>query len=130
MGENNNSSILIGVVGPCASGKTTLIANLLKNGWKAKHIAQEHSYVLDMWKRVAQPDVLIYLDVTYPVSLVRRHMDWSEHEYEQQLRRLRHARQYADLVVQTDQFSPDEVYQEVVAFLEKYLKKSLVEKRT
>jgi dephospho-CoA kinase len=35
----------IGVVGPCAAGKTTLVAALKNRGYEVHHIAQEHSYV-------------------------------------------------------------------------------------
>ena len=52
----------IGVVGPCAAGKTTLIAGLRNHGYTAKHIAQEHSYVPAMWQLLTNPDILIYLD--------------------------------------------------------------------
>jgi deoxyadenosine/deoxycytidine kinase len=108
---------LIGIVGPCASGKTTLAAGLKLAGYRGRHIAQEHSYVADMWKRITNPDFLIYLDVSYPLTLVRRNMDWTEKEYEEQLFRLRHARQYAHLQVDTDPLSALEVLELVVSFL-------------
>jgi adenylate kinase family enzyme len=53
--------VLVGVVGPCGSGKSTLIAALEAQGYPCRHIAQEHSYVKDMWKRITNPDVLIFL---------------------------------------------------------------------
>ena len=53
---------LIGVVGVCASGKSTLIKGLKERGFNARHIAQEHSYVKDMWKRITNPDLLVFLD--------------------------------------------------------------------
>jgi guanylate kinase len=109
---------IIGIVGPCAAGKTTLISGLTKFGYKGKQIAQEHSYVVDMWKRLTNPDVLIYLDVSYPLTLVRKKLTWSEQEYESQLRRLQHAKENADLYLNTDQLSPGEVLESVLAFLE------------
>lgn len=109
---------IIGIVGPCAAGKTTLISGLTKFGYKGKQIAQEHSYVVDMWKRLTNPDVLIYLDVSYPLTLVRKKLTWSEQEYESQLQRLQHAKENADLYLNTDQLSPGEVLESVLAFLE------------
>lgn len=111
--------VTIGLVGPCAAGKSTLAARLKALGYPARHIAQEHSYVPYMWKRMADPDVLIFLDVSFENTLVRRKLDWTRSEYEEQLRRLRHARQYADLIIRTDDLNPDDVLQIILAFLKK-----------
>jgi deoxyadenosine/deoxycytidine kinase len=108
----------IGVVGPCASGKTTLVAGMKKLGYEVRHIAQEHSYVPDMWKRISNPDVLIYLQVSYPLTIARRKMDWTEREYEEQIYRLRHARENADLIIDTDLLDKDQVVQKVLTYLD------------
>src|SRR5512135_2511837 len=107
----------IGVVGPCASGKSTLIAGLQSNGFTPRHIAQEHSYVPDMWQRLTQPDILIFLDATYPVTVQRRKLDWTAEEYAEQQHRLRHARQHADLYIDTDKLTPGQVLEAVLKFL-------------
>lgn len=107
----------IGVVGPCASGKSTLISGLRLRGYQVKHIAQEHSYVQDMWKRLTNPDVLIYLDVSYPNSSARRKIDWSEAEYAEQVRRLSHARANADFYLNTDDLTIEEVFEQVMIYL-------------
>jgi len=112
-----NKQLKIGIVGPCGAGKTTLIASLKHNGYEVKHIAQEHSYVRDMWKRITNPDVLIFLDVSYPFTLKRRDLNWTIKEYEKQLSRLQHARENADLYLQTDKLSPQEVLSMVMNFL-------------
>lgn len=111
--------IVIGVVGPCAAGKTTLIRGLRAAGWQAKHIAQEHSYVKDMWKRLSRPDFLIYLEVSYPTSLLRRQLNWNLAEYEEQLRRLEHARTHADLIIDTDALTPQEILKKVTQTLDR-----------
>ncbi len=108
----------IGVVGPCAAGKTTLIQALRARGYQAKHIAQEHSYVPDMWQRLTRPDVLIYLDVSYPLTLIRRKLDWTYAEYMEQLQRLRHARRHADFYLLTDSLTPQEVLERVLTYLQ------------
>jgi len=108
---------LIGIVGPCAAGKTTLIARLRSQGITAKHIAQEHSYVPAMWRKMTNPDWLVYLDVSYPLTVQRRRLDWSYQEYEVQIQRLAHARQHADLYIDTDELTPEQVFERVMSFI-------------
>lgn len=108
---------LIGIVGPCAAGKTTLAANLKGLGYRVKHIAQEHSYVPSMWQKITRPDILIFLDVSYENTLLRRKLSWSRDEYNEQLLRLVHARQHADLVIDTNLLDIQGVLQNVAAFL-------------
>lgn len=115
----------IGVVGPCAAGKTTLITYLRRLGINIHHIAQEHSYVKDMWRRVSNPDILIYLDVSYPVSYQRRQMDWTEDDYRKQVARLEHARQHADFILDTSDLTIEEVRTRVLEYLTKQLGQSL-----
>lgn len=88
-------------------------------GYQVKHIAQEHSFVKDMWKRIARPDVLVFLDASYPVTNARRNLGWSESDYQEQHRRLAHARVHADLYIFTDSLSVDEVEQTIIHFLKK-----------
>ncbi len=83
-----------------------------------RHIAQEHSYVQDMWQRLSRPNWLVFLDVSYAVTLDRKQLDWSDADFLEQQHRLRHARQHADLYIHTDPYTPEEVYQQVVQFLE------------
>lgn len=111
---------VIGVVGPCGAGKTTLIAGLRDYPITLRHIAQEHSYVPSMWQRIAHPDLLIFLDASYPVTVQRRKLNWTLEEYEEQQRRLAHARAHANLYLQTDHLTPDEIIQQVVQFLTDY----------
>ena len=109
---------LIGVVGPCGSGKSTLIAGLEKHGYPCRHIAQEHSYVPAMWQILSRPELLIYLGASFPVSTARRRLEWQEKDYLEQLRRLAHARQHAHLFIDTDPLTPDQVLQEALEFLQ------------
>jgi chloramphenicol 3-O-phosphotransferase len=111
--------ILVGIVGPCGSGKSTLIASLEARGYPCRHIAQEHSYVKDMWRRISNPDVLIFLQATFPICTARRKLNWNEADFAEQQRRLSHALANADLIVDTDALTPDEVAARVLEFLER-----------
>ena len=112
------SKPLIGVVGPCGSGKSTLISGLETSGYACRHIAQEHSYVQAMWQIISRPDLLIYLSASFPVSTARRKLDWQEKDYQEQLRRLAHAREHAHLIIDTDNLTPEQVLQLALDFLE------------
>jgi deoxyadenosine/deoxycytidine kinase len=101
--------MLIGVVGACGAGKSSLVAGLQEHGFTVRHIAQEHSYVPDMWQRLTNPDVLIYLEVSYPHTIERRKLDWTYQEYAVQLHRLRHARQHANLRIDTNPLTQQQV---------------------
>ncbi len=116
-----NKSPLIGVVGPCGAGKSTLTDALDSLGFSTRHIAQEHSYVKDMWKRITNPDVLIFLQASFPVTSQRKSkmVHWAETDYNEQQRRLAHAREYADLFIDTDNLSIQEVLDQVLAFIKK-----------
>src|SRR5258706_3108545 len=119
--DDDRKRLLIGVVGVCAAGKSTLISGLAAHGYRGRHIAQEHSYVKDMWKRITDPDVLIFLDASYPVTTQRGQLNWREADWEEQQRRLLHAREHADCTIQTDGRSPDKVLEEVITFIEDFL---------
>ena len=108
---------LIGVVGPCGSGKSTLIAGLEKHGYRCRHIAQEHSYAPAMWQKISHPDLLIFLDASFPVSTGRRKLIWQKQDHDEQLRRLAHARQHASLLIDTDNLTPEQVLQTALAYL-------------
>ena len=109
---------VIGIVGPCAAGKTTLTEELKSRGYHVKRIAQEHSYVPDMWNRTAYPDRLIYLDVSYGISKKRRSLDWTIGEYQKQIHRLSHAREHADYYIDTDNLSQDDVLRLALNYIE------------
>jgi len=112
-------NLKIGIVGPCSAGKSTLVEGLKQRGYlKVRPISQEHSYVPYMWQRITNPDVLIYLDVSYENAQKRRWLNWTPDEYLEQLRRLQHAREHAHLYVDTNPLSVGDVLDEVLRFLE------------
>jgi hypothetical protein len=110
---------VIKVVGPCKSGKSTLVAGLRTAGYVARSCGQEHSETPTMWQRIVPPDCLIFLDVTPETQRARvNRSDWTNELMVIQQRRLAHARQHADLVVATDVLAPEQVQAQVLAFLE------------
>jgi len=115
-------AILIGVVGPCVSGKTTISNMLLNKGYSAKVIAQEHSYVPAMWQIISKPEFLVYLNVSYTIAQARRKMNWNISEYERQLERLNHAFTHADLRIDTDELPPEKVCNKIITSLNDFLK--------
>lgn len=112
---------LIGIVGVCASGKSTLISELQRLGYSCRHIAQEHSYVPYMWQRLTDPDVLIYLSASYETTITRKKLNWTRSEYQTQLDRLIHARQGAHIFIETDQLSVQELVNTAIQQLDKLL---------
>jgi len=111
------ASFLIGIVGPCGAGKSTLAEGLTQAGYRARAIVQEHSYVKDMWQRLTKPDLLIFLQASCVVGGKRRNMQWTEFEWEEQQRRLGHARQHAAFYLDTDSLSIEEVLEETIRFI-------------
>jgi ATPase subunit of ABC transporter with duplicated ATPase domains len=109
----------VGIVGPCAAGKSTLIASLSPRYGEVelRHIAQEHSYVLTMWKQISNPTWLVFLDVSYPLTLLRRKLNWTEQDYQEQQRRLANARANADFYLLTDDLTPAQVAERVAEFI-------------
>ena len=117
MDEPPSTRPLIGVVGPCGSGKSTLIDGLERYDYTCRHIAQEHSYVPAMWQIISRPDVLIYLHASFPVSTLRRKLNWREKDYQEQLRRLSHAHRHAHIIIDTDDLTPTQILEIVLDFL-------------
>lgn len=120
MDEPPSKSLLIGVVGPCGSGKSTLIIGLNQHGYTCRHIAQEHSYVPAMWQIITKPNLLIYLHASFQVSTARRKLNWLESDYTEQLRRLSHAHAYANIIINTDDLTPSQILQQTLDFLKDF----------
>lgn len=108
---------MIAVVGPCASGKSTLVDLLRQQGYNAREVNQEHSYVPTMWQRFTEPDLLIYLDVSQETASERRRAEAEATWWNALNQRLRHASQHADLIIETDDLTPRQVLTRALAFL-------------
>ena len=63
--SDSEPALRLALVGPCASGKSTLATYLKAAGYIVRQPTQEHSFVPDMWQKMSKPDILIYLDVSY-----------------------------------------------------------------
>ncbi len=117
MDDPGSKRPLVGIVGPCGSGKSTLMAGLEQAGYRCRHIAQEHSYVPYMWQRISHPDILLFLDAPFETCTERRHLNWSLADFEEQARRLAHARQHADLIIETGTLTIPQVLNTALEFL-------------
>ncbi len=107
------------VVGPCASGKTTLVKHLQAEGIDAHVSGQEHSSVRNLWRRL-EPDVLVALNLDLATLRQRRHPTWPAALFGVQRARLKDAFELADIVIDTSEASPDEVFEAVWAVIARY----------
>ena len=104
------------VVGPCASGKSTLVTGLRRLGFRAMVCGQEHSEIPSLWRHT-DPDVVVALEVDLPTIRRRRGEEWPEWLYLVQRRRLREATAAADLRLNTSTLDQDAVLRRVAAQL-------------
>lgn len=107
----------VGVVGVCGSGKSTLVAGLRALGIEARQIDQEHSYVPDLWRRFSEPDVLVYLEASDATIEGRIGPLLHKSILPAQRQRLVEARSQAQVHVDTDGKSAEEVLHEVLVAL-------------
>jgi len=98
----------VAVVGPCASGKTTLVEGLRRLGYDAAACGQEHSQIPTLWRH-GRPDVLIALTVDLATVRHRRGAAWPEAIFRAQQRRLASAVAAADVVVDTSDIDVETV---------------------
>jgi broad-specificity NMP kinase len=103
----------IAVVGPCSSGKSTIVGRLRERGVDAYAVSQEHSIIPRLWDH-QQPDALVYLHVDYATVQQRRGAAWPRWIYDAQIERLRDAREHATITLDTGVLSPEETVQRVL----------------
>jgi hypothetical protein len=109
---------VIKVVGISGSGKSTLVCALRARGYEARPISQEHSNVPDLWQQFGPTAYLIYLNASLENQQARRQdVNWSAAAHQEEVRRLAHAREHADLRIDTAALSPTGVYEVARAFL-------------
>ena len=112
-GSKTTTDLIIVIVGPCASGKTTLAANLSALGFDARVIGQEHSEIHSLWAK-PEPDVVIALHIDLETLRIRRGPTWSKRLFDAQHHRLRDAYAAADLHLDTSILDEEEVVRQVV----------------
>ncbi len=108
----------IGIVGPCSSGKSTLTRALRALGYCVKEIMQEHCAAPMMWRRISNPDVLIYLDVSMEIAAQREGLDQpSSWWVEEREFRLAHARANCDVYIDTSALTPEDILTQTLNYL-------------
>jgi hypothetical protein len=70
-----------------------------------------------MWQIIAKPNFLIFLHSSFEISTERRKLNWQRADYDEQTRRLAHARQHASVIIDTDPLTPGEVLARALDFL-------------
>jgi RNase adaptor protein for sRNA GlmZ degradation len=110
---------LIKVVGVSGSGKSTLVRGLRNAGYHARPISQEHSNVPTLWQQFEQATLLIYLNVSLEGQRTRRpDVTWSHAARQDEVRRLIHAWEHADLRIDTTHLASKAVLEVALTFLE------------
>jgi hypothetical protein len=110
---------LIKVVGTSAAGKSTLVRKLREAGYNAQPVSQEHSEVPALWQQFEPPNLLIYLEIDLAGQRGRRQdVSWDRRALQREQRRLRHAREHADLRIKTSEMTEDAVFQVALAYLQ------------
>jgi RNase adaptor protein for sRNA GlmZ degradation len=109
---------LIKVVGISGSGKSTLVRGLRAAGYDARPASQEHSNVPDLWQKFGKPAILIYLNTDVENQTERRpDVTWSNVAHKDEADRLAHARDHADLRIDTNNLEADGVLELALHFL-------------
>ena len=86
-----------------------------------RHIAQEHSYVKDMWKRITNPDISHFSGcILRNKPVIAGKWTGLKMNISSNKSRVSHARENADFYLDTT-FSTDEV----LSFVKKYLEKAI-----
>ncbi|MCE7983879.1 MAG: hypothetical protein DYG89_22120 [Caldilinea sp. CFX5] len=110
---------VIKVVGVSASGKSTLVARLRQAGYNARAVSQEHSNVLTLWQQFDRTSVLIYLDASLEIQRQRRpDVTWDAANLQMEQSCLAHARDHADLKIDTAALTSETVWRITEAFLQ------------
>ncbi len=117
MASHDPAHVKIAIVGPCASGKSTLAAMLQERGYDVHVSGQEHSDIVDLWRR-QHADFLIGLNLDLETLRQRRGESWSRTLFETQQRRLQGAFEAADVVLNSARLNQDEIVAGVIRQLE------------
>lgn len=110
---------LIKIVGTSAAGKSTLVRKLREAGYNAQPVSQEHSYVPTLWREFGKPARLIYLEIDLDGQKHRRpDVSWDRKALRGEQERLTHAREHADLRINTSEMDEAGVLQLAFTYLQ------------
>lgn len=101
------------IVGVCGSGKSVLAGALRERGYDAYSVSQEHSAVSRLFLHQS-PDIVVYLDASDETVSERKSTGWEPELLARQRRRLKLAREKADVRISTDGLTDDELLQIVL----------------
>lgn len=104
------------VVGPCAAGKSSLVARLKAHGLDASACAQEHSDVPYLWQ-LSKPDLVLFLDADRDAIGARRGVAWPAALDRAQRRRLARARAHVNCYIDSSELTLEQVAQRATALI-------------
>lgn len=108
------------VIGPCAAGKSSLVARLKARGLDASACAQEHSDVPYLWQ-LSKPDLVLFLDADRDTIGARRGVAWPAALDRAQRRRLARGRARVDCYIDSSALTPEEVADRAVTLIENWM---------
>lgn len=107
------------IVGPCASGKSTLAKGLKSLGYSASICAQEHSEIPHLWNHTS-PDMVIALQVDLATTRSRRGDHWPDTIFNEQQRRLQPAMDVAAVVIDTSKHGENATFAKALVAIERW----------
>lgn len=117
---SDRRSLRIAFVGPCGSGKSTVVHELRAMGIDARMPAQEHSGIASMWQKLLNPDMLFVLDAPNSILRERRPgIDLNDEYLAEQRRRMAHAYAHAHTTFDTSELTSDEIVAAVLELISK-----------
>ena len=74
-----------------------------------------------MWQVITKPKLLIFLHSSFETSTKRRKLNWQRADYDEQTRRLAHAREHANVIIDTNPLTPAEVLARALDYLKEHI---------
>lgn len=107
---SDRRNVRIAFVGPCGSGKSTVVHQLRAMGIDARMPAQEHSGLASMWQKLLNPDMLFVLEAPNSILRERRPgIDLNDEYLAEQRRRMAHAYAHAHTTFDTGVLTAEEI---------------------
>ncbi len=118
---DSTAKLKIVVIGPCASGKSTLVHSLCDAGFDATVCAQEHSEIPTLWRHY-EPDMVIALTLDLATLRNRRDEDWQDDLLATQMGRLAVGFAAASVVLDTSLLDSEQIMTQASDTIRQFLR--------